>query len=414
MSTVACRRGVCVILCSIVFAISGSASAKEQMPSETSKFKVIPLPAVFKQVDDPFRGPDYPGLQKGFLALQFGDVSIHFTAKLQAQIAFWTQNGTLIVNGDAAEEEGFRLRRARFGLGGSITKFFVFDLQFEVIKERGNDANLLDAWVGYERFSFAKFYLGAMKIPFSKSADTSSSYLQFIERPLAVNAMAPFQQVGFAVGGAVWRNRFRYHVGIYNGLQRRLTSLEGYEIGVGADLGNRLSRFVTVARFDLEPLGAMSPMISDLYQVNRFRIGVGGGYFFNDGKQIRVHAVSGNVQMKAYGFSMLVEAIWDRTIPARGANVTQTQTQNIDRLAVYGQLGYVIIKKWLEVAVRVEYLDDNRSVKNEGDTLSITGGINVYFIRQVAKFQLNYIHRLELHGTEIKNNMVLGQVQLAF
>ncbi|MCA9524584.1 MAG: hypothetical protein KC609_26640 [Myxococcales bacterium] len=372
------------------------------------------LPKVQFMKEDPFKGPDYPGLRKGFLTLEMGDVSIYFSAMLQVQAAFFTQSGALLVNGDPAEQAGFKLRRSRFAIGGYVTHTIAFELELEVIKEAG-EANLLAAWIGYERFPYAKFYLGAFKMPFSKSAMTSSAYLQLIERPLSVDMMAPYHQLGFMITGSVWHDRFSYQVGIFNGLARKPTALEGYETGIGASLGNRLSRYVTMVRLDFEPLGKIDPAPADFAR-NKFLFGMGAGYFFNDGKSIRIHAVSANLQMKAYGFSMLAEFLFDQTEPTRNQNEAITLSARVRRMAAYAQLAYMIITKplGLELAFRAEWLDDNRSVKDEGDQIVLTGGLNIYFIRNVAKFQINYVHRLELHGQEIKNNTVFAQLSLAF
>ena len=88
---------------------------------------------------------------------------------------------------------GASIRRARFAVKTQITK----DWYGEVDMELANGSfELKDAIVRFNGLKNWQFSIGSMKPDFSMSRNTSSRYLEFMERPMVVNAFAPSRHLG--------------------------------------------------------------------------------------------------------------------------------------------------------------------------------------------------------------------------
>ena len=89
--------------------------------------------------------------------------------------------------------DGASVRRARFAVKTQITP----DWYGEVDMELANGSfELKDALVRYTGLENWQFNVGSMKPDFSMSRNTSSRYLEFMERPMVVNAFAPSRHLG--------------------------------------------------------------------------------------------------------------------------------------------------------------------------------------------------------------------------
>lgn len=88
---------------------------------------------------------------------------------------------------------GASIRRARFAVKTQITR----DWYGEVDMELANGSfELKDAIVRYNGLKNWQFSVGSQKPDFSISRNTSSRYLEFMERPMVVSAFAPSRHLG--------------------------------------------------------------------------------------------------------------------------------------------------------------------------------------------------------------------------
>jgi hypothetical protein len=141
-------------------------------------------------------------------------------ALLQVQATPYAGEDSFHQAGDIAERPGFRLRRARFGLGGDLLRQIDFALSGQIGSEDEGTLLVHDAWAGYTGLPYLQVFAGAKDVPFSRSALTGAGDGALIERPFAVRAIAPFKQVGIQLGGKVARGAFQYQAGMFNGFQR--------------------------------------------------------------------------------------------------------------------------------------------------------------------------------------------------
>jgi len=121
-------------------------------------------------------------------------------------------------------EQSFTFNRARIGVTGTVP----YDFLYYVVLETGpiffNDAPfLLDAFITYQRFSWAQISLGQFKSPFTLEMSTACHSLNTIFRSQAVNNLvSPDRDLGLMVSGRLFSDRFFYSVALTNGTGRGL------------------------------------------------------------------------------------------------------------------------------------------------------------------------------------------------
>lgn len=128
--------------------------------------------------------------QDGFLVFQnkAADYRIWFDVRVQTDGAvFWgaTDGADKIGNGAS-------IRRARFAIKGEFRKDWYGELDIDLAD---GVVELKDAYMRYDGIRNVQLQVGNFKENFSISRNTTSRYLQFIERPMAV-AFAPSRHLG--------------------------------------------------------------------------------------------------------------------------------------------------------------------------------------------------------------------------
>ncbi|MBQ3709276.1 MAG: hypothetical protein II887_01080 [Bacteroidales bacterium] len=89
--------------------------------------------------------------------------------------------------------DGASIRRARFAVKTQITPEWYGEVDMELAN---GSFELKDAIVRYNGLKNFQFSVGSQKPDFSLSRNTSSRYLEFMERPMVVNAFAPSRHLG--------------------------------------------------------------------------------------------------------------------------------------------------------------------------------------------------------------------------
>ncbi|MGL4581405.1 MAG: porin, partial [Flavobacterium sp.] len=102
--------------------------------------------------------------------------------------SFWGENRDYDPIGNGA-----RLRRARAALKTYVTKDWYGEID---INFADGKLELKDAIIRYEGISNLELQVGNFKENFSISRNTSSRYQQFMERPMAAQALAPSRSLG--------------------------------------------------------------------------------------------------------------------------------------------------------------------------------------------------------------------------
>ena len=335
---------------------------------------------------------------------------------LQTQAAVLTGADNLLADGDPAERAGFRIRRARLGVSGRVYGRGAFALSFEGTQ---SGATLLDAWLGYWVAPEFGFTVGARQVPFSRFALVSATKGALTERPLGVEAMAPFRQVGLTLRGDVADGMLRYAVGVYNGFERHANFHQGYVENPALN-GNRFNRMAFAGRLETEPLGPLGPYMADLRtsgQRSAPLLGVGGAFYYDDGDTTKAMGAEGDLLFKIYGMHLAFEYLWDNGKPSSTPTTTMTIPAETTRTSMVTELGYAYQMRTQPIAFggtfRMELLDDNTALDDSGDAMVLAGGLAAYWHKHHLKASLDYTHRAERHGLALDNDTLLLQLQLA-
>jgi len=340
------------------------------------------------------------------VVLDAGLTELHLVGLLQLELAPYVGDDAFVSAGDPAEAPGFRLRRARLGIAGTAWGDTDYELSLQATPD---GVDLLDAWVGWRPVSNFALYGGARKVPFSRFALVGSADGALADRPLAVRAMAPFRQVGLTLEGDLGNGLFSWAAGAYNGFVRGVTFHEGYGEST-ALAGNRFTNLAYAARVATAPFGPLGDGLADL-DGGPLRAGLGAATYYDDGDTVKTLGFEADLLVKVAGFHFAAEILVDSAEPAKTPATDATPPTTIDRRSVVAELGYMVLPGLLGLTLRGELLDDDTALDDAGDSLVVTGGVQLYARARHLKASLEFTHREERHGVALDNDALLLQLQ---
>lgn len=281
----------------------------------------------------------------------------------------------------------FKFKRARIGVTGNIP----YDFSYYVVLENSafvsgtGNPYLLDAFITYKRFKWAKVSVGSFKQPFGMEVNTSCSGLYTIERSFASDQIvAPQRDMGIMILGGDKESVINYSFAIMNGR------------GLGVADNNTSKDYI--GRITFRP-----------FEFLRF----GGSYrygFPNTDDKYRT-TFAGEIEVSHSNFLMQGEYIYDRgdyNRAAGGGCGSDPLTLGYERSGAYVQAMYMT--SWnLQPVAKWEYFDTGI---NDVEFSILTFGAN-YWFNDWTRIQVNYRYRAE-NPTEISNDEVLVQLQVKF
>lgn len=289
------------------------------------------------------------------------------------KLSGWTQ--VHFVDWDSGVDS-FSIRRSRLTLSGDILKNLRYKIQMDIAKT----PTLLDASVDYELSKAVQLRVGQFMVPFSLENITPTSDVDMINRSQPEEKLSPGRDnsaqgrdVGVSVFGAY--SVVDYTVAVLNGAGINKADTNSHK-----DLAGR----VVVRPFE--------------------RLAVGGSYYL--GKQSATADAPLVTRDKA---GLELALVYPRA--SLKAEYYWAKDDLVTRDGWYVQAGYFALPKRLQVLVKADAVDMNRSL--DGDRVHrYSAGVN-WFIAGRTKLQLNY----ELYDGEIEkndNHAVLAQFQVAF
>jgi phosphate-selective porin len=362
---------------------------------------VVAGPHEAERAAEPSAGSDLiqEDLEVAKVLLRRGTFTLALGGMIQVQGAFYVGDASAIAEKDPADTEGFRIRRARFGLAGDLFRdigyYLAVDLKDTVAAALGGDkgTEILDAKLDWHRFPWARVSVGVAKVPFSAFGLQSSGRLLIIERPLMVRWLSPEYRVGMTVEGR-WRG-LQYGVGIYNGSE-------------GVTSGNRLAGVAGAFRAQYTLLERPASFVP-----RSFNVTLGGAYMIDDGPAVLLHRAAGSLLFQFPRGTLMGELIWQSSIPhERPAG--DPDAGEVRRWGAAGEAGVFIFRELLQLAGRYEYYHDTDKLELFARQQLITAALNLYLFRDNFKLQINYTRRDELRGAEIPNDIGFAQLQGMF
>jgi phosphate-selective porin OprO/OprP len=314
--------------------------------------------------------------------ISIGSRALQISGLVQARYQGFEQTGV---------NDAFDLHRARLDAKGNITDQW----SYEVYTEFAATTKLLDAYTAYKVADFLKFTAGQFKIPFSYESLTSDSQLEFIDRSQVIEALAGRSKdvignqngrdLGIQVSGSFAkindRYLFDYTLGVFNGA--------GYD--VTTDNNNQKD---VVARLGVHPIKGLD---------------FGGSLYTGEDIPLATTKVpSPTTQTRnRYGIDGRY-VIGPLSVTAEYAHGTDGTVQ---KDGWYAQAGYFVLPK-LQILAKYDTFDPSKTITTDRSTIYI-GGIN-YVFNSWTKLSVDYLDKREETATQIKNNILEVQLQIAF
>jgi hypothetical protein len=293
-------------------------------------------------------------------------------------------------------ESTFGFNRSRIGVMGNIPYDFSYYVLLETspFKKDGPKAYLLDAFITYSRFSFAKVSVGSFKSPFSLELNTPCHSLHTINRSKVVNELtAPDRDMGLMLLGGSDTTLLRYAIAVMNGTGLLVKDQDTFKDIIG--------------RLVIQPTNWLS---------------FGGS--FKMGKATNADATLGDDTRTRFGAELEVkhakfliqgEYIYGKddgsyTVGGGCGGDPQIVQGSIKRSGMFVMALYNT--PWdLQPVIKYENYSADLDAGNNLEQIT-TFGIN-YFFNEWTRLQVNYEYAAEkVH--EIKNDRLMVQLQVKF
>jgi phosphate-selective porin OprO/OprP len=137
----------------------------------------------------------------------------------QLRIGGWLQaDSRWYPDSNHPENNTFLIRRARLDVRGVLENDWAYRLYGTFVGER--NGILQEGWLEYRKYGALRFRAGQFKEPFSLEAVNSARWIDFIERAMIVNALAPQEDIGIMAFGKVYHDQLVWAMGFFNGQGR--------------------------------------------------------------------------------------------------------------------------------------------------------------------------------------------------
>jgi len=294
--------------------------------------------------------------------------------------------------GDPEDDVGFKLRRARIGMGGK-SDTIRYDLQFgytsgfdQVRPPTSSSIQLIQGDVAYRPIKGLWVTGGYTVVPVSRDFLIGAGDLVLGERAVGSQWMIPQRDMGVMIDGRLGEGgdgfRGRLRAGAFNGNQR-LT---------GDDNPGKL--------VSVRAEGMVGP--GDTYEtwgkVDGFTMGAAGSFWHNANLSTDETAFSGDVIIRVAGLAVLGEFISSTIKPTDSDISAPGVLEDTPRVGTIAQVGYSVWR--LEPAVRWSSFDDHAELTDNGDVGILEGGVTWHGPKDVVRAGAVYVSRLELSAGE--------------
>ena len=331
---------------------------------------------------------------------------------------------------------GVSARRVRFAIKAQVAKDWYGEVDMDMAD---GEFELKDAIIEYSGIKNMEFRLGNFKEDFSMERTTSSRYLQFIERPMVTQALAPSRHLGFQA--SYLRNHFRATLGVFfqtiagseeaeyvKDNNKDFGRSQGYsftsKVGwmpytkdrtMGFYIGGKASYRTPKTDEATNDFGGMRFSTRNSTSINRKK------YLDTNVIPNVNHKWLYGLEGAAYYRGLKLQTEWI------GTHVTGKDL-NYNFGGSYIQLGYLLFggqqhfnvaegeftspgrgKKWgdVELNLRYDYLDLNDNGVWGGSGQNYTAGLNFY-INKFFKFAINYQHSNNDRYANGKGKLIVG------
>lgn len=301
-------------------------------------------------------------------------------------------------------DDGFTIRRAKVILTGKAGDHLTYRFQF-IGRSDLPSPQLQDAYVLYDRFTFAQFVAGQMVPPFGRERLTPDWQIYSIERSLISNNLVPSSQtlardIGVEAKGDVLNKFFEYAVGLYNGTGANNISSH-----------NSNSNFLSVARI------VGNPLKEDIQNdVPGISIGASVSYRKANGLTNMSTLLNSSLPFTGTDFRYNIDgAITYHSFSFIGEYVRAILTSNEVKIKSVTSDGYYLqaayfVTHYLQPMIEYQTFNPDTYIKSTKNQKWLTAGLNYYIVGD--KFKLMADYTFERFGKLEANNTDMVRVQL--
>ncbi|HEY3202965.1 MAG TPA: porin [Thermoanaerobaculia bacterium] len=322
------------------------------------------------------------------------------------------------------DADQFRVRRFKLSLAG-----YAWDprltYRFQAAFENSGDARLLDdAWLNYRFDDAFALQGGQYKTPFTREEPMNDGVLQFAERAAVVEAFKPSRDIGAMVQGSFAKGLLAYQAGVFG--------------GAGQSTTRTTSHVMPVLRLVANPLGSIGTGEPDLEGHASPALSLGANGFLNTltkiddtafetavpnyvgksgwlGRGISLFQTGEDVRIKSWGFDAQLKwrGLFAQAEYLVGQAEGLTSGGRLYAYGWYGEAGYLLLPRRLDVALRYSWVDANRNVARDS-VGEVTAALDYYVHAHNFKLQLDYVrtHRQRTTGAPANDQTFLIQAQL--
>ncbi len=331
------------------------------------------------------------------------------------------------VPGATADADEFRIRRFKLYVTG-----YAFDprltYRVQLAFENVNNTRLLldDAWVNYRFTDEIAAQMGQSKTPYSRGELYNDGVLQFQERALAVDTFKPGRDAGAGVLGSLFGGKLAYMAAVFGGDGQNTLRASDHVMPVLRLVANPIGKIApTSGETDLECsrdpalsfgvdgfTNTLRKLTDVAFELNTVNYASATGWLgrsiglFTTGEEVFVESASADVQFKWMGFSAQAEYF-------AGHAEGDTSGVRVRANGWYGQAGYFVLPRKVDLAVRYSVVDDNMGAPHNESSI-VTAAADWYIRRNNVKLQFDYsrTHRQRATGDPANDQVFLFQVQL--
>ncbi|MBI5380265.1 MAG: hypothetical protein HZA31_00030 [Opitutae bacterium] len=282
----------------------------------------------------------------------------------------------------------FLIRRARLGVKGTFAESFDFTLQSDwgnnsLNATSGFRAQLTDAFIVWNKYSFANITAGQFKVPYGYDQLLADTKTLTVERTLPNDLLSLPRQAGAMVAGTFFDKKF------------------GYAAALGNGNGNNNSVN------DNEQMTYIGRVYATAFDQQGVKLNVGvNGFTGYDTGAFTGHRTGRGADAQLYfsGFELDAEIL--RTHFDRDLGIDY----NAQGWSLMGSY-FIVPNKW-QCLFRYESYDPNTSVANDKTTLR-TIGFSYLLKGDDLKLQLNYLIG-NPPGAKTHQDRLLGRMQIVY
>ena len=312
----------------------------------------------------------------------------------------------------------FEIKRVKLWLmGDAYLKDITYKVQMHISNIKtgkiSNGGLLEDTFINYRLLDELNFRFGQTKVRFGRQGLVSSPVVQLVDKSMVTDAFFPGYDTGLMLHGKIAGGIINYNVNVAG--------------GVGQNTFRATTNNAFNARLTVDPLGEMKYTESDVEHSEKPLVSFGADYYLNklsstemvfddkNGNQLGflkpgagwfaigngISPAASQIKAESVDFNMLSidaafkwQGFFVQSEYMYGEASGQTTHNKLISHGFYGQAGYFVIPKKLELNYRYSYLDPNRSVAND-HWVENTAGICWYISQHNLKLGVDFanIHK---------------------